>query len=195
MVGTLVQAEVFTDDFNTPHDYVVDGVQGTIWDDYIGWAWVRRLTPSTRPSVAPGSCTWRRPTGYWDSPWNPLGPYLFKVVRGDFIATVKVTDYAGTAAAPVFHNDGGLMARAFLADAGRGRGLDLDRLLPDLELRQLPVAGRQQRAKRGVGLQQRQAMESGPVASARAVRQHLSRQDEQGRRNLDRDVVLAEGAE
>ena len=32
----------------------------------------------------------------WAEPWDPLGPFLFKVVKGDFIATVIVTDYAGT---------------------------------------------------------------------------------------------------
>ena len=57
---------------------------------------------------------------YWHEPWTPLGPFLYKVVKGDFVATVKVTEYAGTAAAPVYHNTCGLMARALPEDAGNG---------------------------------------------------------------------------
>ena len=42
------------------------------------------------------------------------------MIEGDFVASVKVTDYAGTAAAQVYHNNAGLMARAKLEDAGPG---------------------------------------------------------------------------
>jgi len=119
-VGTTVQAEVFVDDFNTPHDYVVDGVEGTLWDDYIGWMSGETVDALNASMSRDGQLYIASTNGVWDSPWNPLGPFLYKVVKGDFIVSVKVTDYAGTSAAPVLHNDGGLMARAFLSDAGAG---------------------------------------------------------------------------
>jgi hypothetical protein len=119
-VGAAAQAEVFVDDFNTPHDYVKDGVAGTMWDDFIGWMPGETVDALNASMDRPGQLFIESTNGVWDSPWNPLGPFLFKVVRGDFIATVKVTDYAGDATTPVFHNDGGLMARAFTDDAGAG---------------------------------------------------------------------------
>jgi hypothetical protein len=35
-VAGVVQAAVFTDTFDTPHDYLTDGVDGTGWDGFIG---------------------------------------------------------------------------------------------------------------------------------------------------------------
>jgi len=44
--------------------------------------------------------------------WDPgPGPMLYVNVTGDFVATTKVVDFAGTLAAPVQHNDGGIVAR------------------------------------------------------------------------------------
>jgi hypothetical protein len=44
--------------------------------------------------------------------WDPgPGPLLYVNVTGDFTATVKVVDFAGTLADPVFHNDSGIVAR------------------------------------------------------------------------------------
>lgn len=60
-------------------------------------------------------------SGVWAEPWNPLGPFLYKIVQGNFIATVKVSDYAGRADAWVYHNNCGLMARNVVdSDAGPG---------------------------------------------------------------------------
>jgi hypothetical protein len=39
------------------------------------------------------------------------GPMLYVEVIGDFTATVKVVDFAGTLAAPILHNDSGIVAR------------------------------------------------------------------------------------
>jgi hypothetical protein len=44
--------------------------------------------------------------------WDPgPGPLLYVDITGDFTATVKVVDFAGTLAEPVFHNDSGILAR------------------------------------------------------------------------------------
>ncbi len=125
-VSTTVQAEVFTDDFETPYDYVAVAAedpgriaQETIWDDFIGWMSGETVDALNASIDRPGQLYIASTNGAWD-PFDNLGPFLFKVVQGDFIATVKVTDYAGTADAAVAHNDGGLMARAYLDDAGPG---------------------------------------------------------------------------
>jgi hypothetical protein len=124
--STTVQAEVFTDDFETPYDYVAVAAedlgriaQETIWDDFIGWMPGETVDALNASIDRPGQLYIASTNGAWD-PFDNLGPFLFKVVQGDFIATVKVTDYAGTADAAVAHNDGGLMARAYLDDAGPG---------------------------------------------------------------------------
>jgi hypothetical protein len=59
----------------------------------------------------PGALYLESANAVWDVPWSPLGPFLYRQVCGDFVATVKVTDFVGTAAAPLFHNDGGILAR------------------------------------------------------------------------------------
>ena len=123
-LGGVAPAGVFTDNFETPRDYLTDGVAGTGWDGFIGKGpgeAVTALNASTRPRRA--SCSSESTGSYWSEPWTPLGPFLYKVVEGDFIATVKVTDYAGTAAAPVYHNNCGLMVRAALGRCRRRRGL------------------------------------------------------------------------
>jgi hypothetical protein len=111
--GAAAQADVFIDDFNTPRDYVANGTAGTIWDDFIGWYTGETVDALNASIDRPGQLYLASTNAVWAEPWDPLGPFLFKVVRGDFIATVQVTDYAGTPDAWVLSNDGGLMARAF----------------------------------------------------------------------------------
>jgi len=123
--GAKVKAEVFIDNFDTPHMYYdpITGtadVTGTIWDDFIGWMPGETVDALNASIDRPGQLFLSSTGAEWAEDWNPLGPFLFKIVEGDFIATVRVTDYAGTPDAVVFHNDCGLMARAFLDDAGPG---------------------------------------------------------------------------
>ncbi len=120
VAGGAVRAEVFSDNFDTPHDFLADGVAGTAWDGFLG------LGPGEKASALNAS-TSRAGQLYLESvgaslaePWDAMPPFLYKVVEGDFVATVKVTDYAGTEAAPVYHNNCGLMARAEPEDAGAG---------------------------------------------------------------------------
>ena len=46
----------------------------------------------------------------WDS-FNDYGPFLYKLVDGDFKATTLIGDFAGTADEQVYHNDSFIMAR------------------------------------------------------------------------------------
>ena len=114
------QAAAFSDNFEIPHDFLADGVVGTSWDGFIG------VNPNETVNVLdasisrPGQLYLESANALYHEPWTPLGPFLYKVVEGDFVATVKVTDYAGTEAAPVYHNNCGLMLRAFPEEAGPG---------------------------------------------------------------------------
>jgi hypothetical protein len=127
--GTGAQTQVFIDDFNTPHIYYdpntnTHDVTGTIWDDFIGWYTGETVDDLSASHDRPGQLYIGSTNAVWAEPWNPLGPFLFKVVKGDFVATVRVTDYAGTLNAQVFSNDGGLMARAFKSPDDAGPGED-----------------------------------------------------------------------
>jgi hypothetical protein len=110
------QVIVFSDDFETPHDYVADNVEGTGWDGYFGWLQGETVDSLNASVDREGQLYIASTGGYWHEPWNPLGPFLYKYVEGDFIASVKITDYAGTADTWVYHNDGGLMVRASKMD-------------------------------------------------------------------------------
>ncbi len=114
------QGAVLTDDFEQPHDFVTDGVEATIWDGFIGLDGGETVTALNASTDRPGQLYIESDNAFWHEPWTPLGPFLYKIVEGDFVATVKVTDYAGTADNPVYHNNCGLMARALPEDAIAG---------------------------------------------------------------------------
>jgi hypothetical protein len=119
-ISTEVQAVIFSDEFEAHHDYIADGVKGTGWDGFLG------LNPgetvdALNASIDRARQLYMESTGaFYHEPWDPLGPFLYKIIEGDFIASVKVSDYAGTPAAVVYHNNCGLLARAKPNDAGPG---------------------------------------------------------------------------
>jgi hypothetical protein len=94
---------LFQDDFNTPHDYVTDELGA-----YDGILDVNPILALNASVSRAGALSLETNGGSWDP--GP-GPMLYKQVTGDFVVTVKVIDFAGTAAAPLFHNDAGLLAR------------------------------------------------------------------------------------
>lgn len=123
--GAAAQAEVFIDDFNTPHNYVADGAAGTIWDDFFGLLPGETVDALNASMDRPGQLFVSSSNGAWAEPWDSLGPFLYKVVKGDFIATVKLSDYSYTPNTQgydnqYYHNNCGLMARAYHDDAGAG---------------------------------------------------------------------------
>jgi regulation of enolase protein 1 (concanavalin A-like superfamily) len=116
----VTQAGVFSDGFDAAHDYLTQGVEGTAWDGFLGLGAGETASAIDASTSRPGQLFLESAGAYWHEPWTPLGPFLYKMVEGDFVATVKVSDYAGTAAAPVYHNNCGLLARALPDDAGPG---------------------------------------------------------------------------
>lgn len=110
---------VFTDSFNTNVNYLTNGVAGTIWDGvYFGAGdFVNELTfgPGTTTQcdaniTAPSTLTIQSTGTAWENATDD-GFYLFKVVTGDFSATVHVVSPFNNA----HYNTAGLQARAFAA--------------------------------------------------------------------------------
>ncbi|MBN1506075.1 MAG: discoidin domain-containing protein [Sedimentisphaerales bacterium] len=114
------QAATFTDSFDAAHDYLAEGVEGTGWDGFIGRGPNETVAALNASGDRPGQLYIASANGWYQEPWSPLGPLLYKMIEGDFIATVRVSDYAGTSAAPLYHNNCGLIARAVPEDAGPG---------------------------------------------------------------------------
>jgi hypothetical protein len=99
--GASVQAAGFCDTFDTPHDFLTEGLgayAGLIGD-------VNALDAS----ISRDGALYMETAG---ASWDPgPGPMLYVEVTGDFVATVKVVDFAGTLAERVFSNDSGIVAR------------------------------------------------------------------------------------
>ncbi len=100
---------VFTDNFDSPRDYLVSGTGGSGWDGIIGQSTANILDASiSSPGVLTIQCTG---PAWWDGCNTPSAPLLYiDNVAGDFVAEVRVTDFSGTSGAPVYHNDCGIMA-------------------------------------------------------------------------------------
>ncbi len=106
-----VQVVVFSDDFETPHDYLSNNVVGTGWDAYLGSGEGETVDALNSSIERAGQLYMASTNSWWSEPWETMGPFLYKVIEGDFIATVKVAEYS-----QIFHNNCGLMARAYLDD-------------------------------------------------------------------------------
>ncbi len=114
--GSSLYAAAFIDNFSTTRNYLTDGVGSTGWDGFIGLGTKETVNKLSSSIDRAGQLYLESVNGTYDSPWNPLGPYLYKVISGDFISTVKVTAYQD-----VGNNNCGLMARVpDLASGGNG---------------------------------------------------------------------------
>lgn len=99
----VAQAAVFTDNFDTARDYLTEGVDGTGWDGFIGKAPGDTVDALNASKDRAGQLFLRSTNSWWEGAFSPRGPFLYKLVQGDFVATVRVTDFAGTAGATVLH--------------------------------------------------------------------------------------------
>lgn len=96
-----------TDDFSIPRNYLSEGIDGTIWHGFIGLNAGETVDVLDASVTQAGELYMASTNGVWAEVWNPLGPFLYRTVDGDFTAIVKITGYQN-----VQHNNGGLMARA-----------------------------------------------------------------------------------
>ena len=116
-VALNLSATLVTDSFETSHDYVADGVSGTIWDGFFynvagGDAVVYAADADVSNA---GVLTFHSKLGNWENAAND-GMLLYRTVSGDFDARVRIVSMNN-----VQWHDAGLMARvANLADAGAG---------------------------------------------------------------------------
>jgi hypothetical protein len=110
VLSVLPSMGVLQDNFDVFHDYTSGDVTGTIWDGVMN---AQHLEPNSDTS---GSVLhWRNKGEGWEAA-NATGPFLYKLVAGDFDAQVEVA-----AVEYVPYSDGGLMARVpDMADAGPG---------------------------------------------------------------------------
>jgi regulation of enolase protein 1 (concanavalin A-like superfamily) len=116
VASATTQGGGFSDNFNTPHDYVAKGVAETGWDGFLGLGANETVTALNASIDRPGELSITSANGVWNAPWTPLGPFIYKMVLGDFVATVRVTNYVMMA-----YNYCGLMARLPNA-SGNGAG-------------------------------------------------------------------------
>jgi regulation of enolase protein 1 (concanavalin A-like superfamily) len=114
-----VHDPVFTDNFSTPHNYITNGLLGTSWDgEYLNFGDV----PSGQEFAGAGagqtfdldadiSNTNNLSLNAAGSSWEGVGddgPFLFKIVTGDFQASINITTMND-----INVNAAGLMARLF----------------------------------------------------------------------------------
>lgn len=100
-VTASAQAAGFSDNFDTPFNYLTDGSGA-----YTG---ILGDVNALDASISREGALYMETTG---ASWDPgPGPMLYVEVTGDFVATVKVVDFAGTLAERVFSNDCGIAAR------------------------------------------------------------------------------------
>ena len=98
---------IYTDNFQASHDYLANGVAGTIWDGFIynvNGGSCNVTTADANISNA-NELTLASDDGNWEGSGDD-GVFLYKSVTGDFDASVRVVG----ADTPVY-NDMGLMAR------------------------------------------------------------------------------------
>ncbi len=110
----------YRDIFQTAHDYLKDGIQGTVWEGVL----TTGENSTEVVAAANGQIRLQSKGTVWDG-GKPSGPLLYRMVQGDFLVEGKVADYAGLEQRRTPGNtDGGLMVRVpNLADAGAGEDL------------------------------------------------------------------------
>ena len=73
-----------SDDFETPHDFLADGVEGTFWDGFLGLGVSETADAINASMDRPGQLYMASTGALYHEPWDPIGPFLYKVVEGDF---------------------------------------------------------------------------------------------------------------
>lgn len=108
-LSAVSPAAVISDDFGTDHNYLVDGVAGTIWDGFIYNAGLdaTKNTVVTAAAATGGALNLRSSNGSWENAADD-GLFLYiDIAAGlDFTANVYVSDYTF-----IEYHDTGLMAR------------------------------------------------------------------------------------
>ena len=98
----------FYDNFDTPHNYLTDGLGA--YDGLLNGGGTVTIDAMDASTSNAGELYIKTDGSAWSND-AATGDLLYVEWTGDFVATVKVTDFAGTADDPVFHNSAGILAR------------------------------------------------------------------------------------
>jgi len=100
--------ELLVNAFDNPRDFLADGTAGSVWDGLVG------KSPNSSAdviAVKDNALRIQSTNTSWDG-GGKRGPFLYKLVKGDFVAEVKIADFPGLAKHQVQGNhDAGLMVR------------------------------------------------------------------------------------
>ncbi len=104
LIGGEVAGASSVETFDVARNYLTEGA-GT----FDGILNANEITALDAATSRPGALYFAAEP---NAQWGPgPGPMIYRLIKGDFTATVKVTDFAGTLASIVEHNDGGILAR------------------------------------------------------------------------------------
>lgn len=81
---------IITDSFDVSHDYLASGVGGTIWDGFVGLGEGETVSQLNASQTTSGVLYVASVDSRWEPIWDPLGPFLYVNVEGNFTATVRV---------------------------------------------------------------------------------------------------------
>jgi hypothetical protein len=116
-INTYLLVTTFEDNFDVAHDYLTEGLG--LYDGMLNGT-----ISALNASISREGALYIESS---NSSWDPgPGPLLYVNVTGDFIVTVKVTDFAGTAAEPLYHNSAGITARDPASDGGVENWVSMD---------------------------------------------------------------------
>jgi hypothetical protein len=103
-LAPAAQAAVFTDNFDTPHNYLTGGLGA--YDGLLNGGTIEAMDADTDHA---GELYIQTDGANWSG--ANTGDLLYVEWTGDFVATVKVTDFAGTVGTPVYNNSAGILVR------------------------------------------------------------------------------------
>jgi len=104
IAATCAHAADFTDDFNSPFDYLSQSPHKNNWDGIVGLTdlYVEQLNANLDLA---GQLLLKGQLGFDMATWTCTGPFLYKYAEGDFTAIVKITEYQ-----EIPNNDCGIIA-------------------------------------------------------------------------------------
>ncbi len=118
--ASKISATEFSDSFSTARNYLTQGVTGSGWDGFVGQGTNETVNKLNASIDRAGKLYMESQGARWEPPWVPLGPFLYKNVSGDFIASVYVSESSN-----IQWNAVGILARvADLAAGGAGEDLE-----------------------------------------------------------------------
>ncbi|MBN2511547.1 MAG: PEP-CTERM sorting domain-containing protein [Sedimentisphaerales bacterium] len=110
VLGSLSIGAVISDNFDTDHNYLVDGTAGTVWDGFVynNGVSATQDTVVTAAAATGGALNLQSSLGNWENADDDgLLLYMDVAAGSDFVADVYISAYTWA-----YYHDTGLMARA-----------------------------------------------------------------------------------